>query len=40
MIEDPRINVAISTDLRPVGVNHLGFQLPLRRIHKVGRWPA
>jgi hypothetical protein len=27
MIENPRINFAISTDRQPVGVNHLGFQL-------------
>lgn len=27
MLEDPRINFAISTDRQPVGVNHLGFQL-------------
>jgi Glyoxalase/Bleomycin resistance protein/Dioxygenase superfamily len=27
LLEDPRINFAISTDRQPVGVNHLGFQL-------------
>ena len=27
MLEDPRINFAISTHRQPVGVNHLGFQL-------------
>jgi catechol 2,3-dioxygenase-like lactoylglutathione lyase family enzyme len=27
MLEDPRINFAISTDRQPAGVNHLGFQL-------------
>lgn len=27
MIEDPRLNFAISTQRQPVGVNHLGFQL-------------
>jgi catechol 2,3-dioxygenase-like lactoylglutathione lyase family enzyme len=27
MIEDPRINFAISTHRQPVGVNHLGFQV-------------
>jgi catechol 2,3-dioxygenase-like lactoylglutathione lyase family enzyme len=27
MIEDPRINFAISTNRQPVGVNHLGFQV-------------
>ena len=27
MLEDPRINFAISTGRQPVGVNHLGFQL-------------
>lgn len=27
MIEDPRINFAISTSRQPVGVNHLGVQL-------------
>jgi hypothetical protein len=27
MLEDPRINFAISTDRQPLGVNHLGFQL-------------
>jgi hypothetical protein len=27
MLEDPRINFAISTDRQPVGVNYLGFQL-------------
>jgi catechol 2,3-dioxygenase-like lactoylglutathione lyase family enzyme len=37
MLEDPRINFAISTDRQPVGVNHLGFQLDsddeLREMH-------
>jgi hypothetical protein len=37
MIEDPRINFAISTHRQPVGVNHLGFQLDsgeeLRAMH-------
>jgi predicted enzyme related to lactoylglutathione lyase len=27
MLDDPRINFAISTHLQPVGVNHLGFQV-------------
>jgi hypothetical protein len=27
MLEDPRMNFAISTSRQPVGVNHLGFQL-------------
>ena len=27
MLEDPRVNFAISTDRQPVGVNHLGFQV-------------
>ncbi len=27
MLEDPRLNFAISTNRQPVGVNHLGFQL-------------
>ena len=27
MLEDPRINFAISTRRQPVGVNHLGFQV-------------
>jgi catechol 2,3-dioxygenase-like lactoylglutathione lyase family enzyme len=27
MLEDPRMNFAISTQRQPVGVNHLGFQL-------------
>jgi catechol 2,3-dioxygenase-like lactoylglutathione lyase family enzyme len=27
MIEDPRVNFAISTHHQPVGVNHLGFQV-------------
>jgi len=27
MLEDPRINFAISVDRQPLGVNHLGFQL-------------
>ena len=27
IIEDPRINFAISTNRQPVGVNHLGFQV-------------
>jgi catechol 2,3-dioxygenase-like lactoylglutathione lyase family enzyme len=27
MIEDPRVNFAISTHRQPVGVNHLGFQV-------------
>src|ERR1035438_4506548 len=27
MLEDPRINFAISTQRQPVGVNHLGFQV-------------
>ena len=27
MIEDPRVNFAISTRRQPVGVNHLGFQV-------------
>ena len=38
MLEDPRINFAISTGRRPVGVNHLGFQLDsdgeLRAMHR------
>ena len=37
MIEDPRINFAISTHRQPVGVNHLGFQVDsaeeLRGLH-------
>jgi extradiol dioxygenase family protein len=37
MLDDPRINFAISTDRQPVGVNHLGFQLDsddeLRALH-------
>ncbi len=27
MLEDPRMNFAISTGRQPVGVNHLGFQV-------------
>jgi lactoylglutathione lyase len=27
MLDDPRINFAISTDRQPIGVNHLGFQV-------------
>jgi hypothetical protein len=27
MLEDPRINFAISTNRQPVGLNHLGFQV-------------
>jgi catechol 2,3-dioxygenase-like lactoylglutathione lyase family enzyme len=27
MLEDPRVNFAISTGRQPVGVNHLGFQV-------------
>src|SRR6267142_2655542 len=27
MLEDPRLNFAISTGRQPVGVNHLGFQV-------------
>jgi catechol 2,3-dioxygenase-like lactoylglutathione lyase family enzyme len=27
MLEDPRVNFAISTNRQPVGVNHLGFQV-------------
>ena len=27
MLEDPRVNFAISTDRQPVGINHLGFQV-------------
>src|ERR1700730_9602396 len=27
MLEDPRVNVAISMNRQPVGVNHLGFQV-------------
>jgi hypothetical protein len=27
MLEDPRVNFAISTNRRPVGINHLGFQV-------------
>src|SRR5271156_2197535 len=27
MLEDPRVNFAISIDHQPVGVNHLGFQV-------------
>jgi len=27
MLEDPRVNFAISCDRQPVGVNHLGFQV-------------
>lgn len=27
MLEDPRVNFAISTHRQPVGVNHLGFQV-------------
>ena len=37
MIEDPRVNFAISTCRQPVGVNHLGFQVDtadeLREMH-------
>lgn len=37
MLEDPRINFAISTQRQPVGVNHLGFQVDtdeeLRSMH-------
>ena len=37
MLEDPRINFAISTRRQPVGVNHLGFQVEndqeLRGLH-------
>jgi catechol 2,3-dioxygenase-like lactoylglutathione lyase family enzyme len=27
MIEDPKVNFAISTNRQPVGINHLGFQV-------------
>jgi catechol 2,3-dioxygenase-like lactoylglutathione lyase family enzyme len=27
MLEDPRVNFAISTQRQPVGINHLGFQV-------------
>lgn len=27
MLEDPRVNFAVSTHRQPVGVNHLGFQV-------------
>jgi len=27
MLDDPRVNFAISTDRQPVGINHLGFQV-------------
>ena len=27
MLEDPRVNFAISIDRQPVGINHLGFQV-------------
>ena len=27
MLEDPRVNFAISVDRQPIGVNHLGFQV-------------
>lgn len=37
MLEDPRINFAISTHRQPIGVNHLGFQVDsgeeLRALH-------
>ena len=37
MLEDPRVNFAISTHRQPVGVNHLGFQVDsgeeLRAMH-------
>jgi catechol 2,3-dioxygenase-like lactoylglutathione lyase family enzyme len=37
MLEDPRVNFAISTRRQPVGVNHLGFQVDsvdeLQRMH-------
>src|ERR1700732_4963455 len=37
MLEDPRVNFAISTGRQPVGVNHLGFQVDsgeeLRGLH-------
>jgi len=37
MLEDPRINFAISTHRQPIGVNHLGFQVDsgeeLRAMH-------
>ena len=37
MLEDPRINFAISTHRQPIGVNHLGFQVDsseeLRGLH-------
>lgn len=37
MLEDPRVNFAISTDRQPIGVNHLGFQVDtaeeLRELH-------
>ena len=37
MIEDPRLNFAISTGRQPVGINHLGFQVDsdgeLRALH-------
>ncbi len=37
MIEDPRMNFAISTGRQPIGVNHLGFQVDsgdeLRSLH-------
>jgi catechol 2,3-dioxygenase-like lactoylglutathione lyase family enzyme len=38
MLEDPRVNFAISTRRQPVGVNHLGFQVDsadeLRAMHR------
>ena len=38
MLEDPRVNFAISTHRQPVGVNHLGFQVDsdeeLRGMHE------
>jgi catechol 2,3-dioxygenase-like lactoylglutathione lyase family enzyme len=37
MLEDPRMNFAVSTRHQPIGVNHLGFQVDsdeeLRRMH-------
>ncbi|HEX4152583.1 MAG TPA: ArsI/CadI family heavy metal resistance metalloenzyme [Steroidobacteraceae bacterium] len=37
MLEDPRVNFAISTHRQPIGVNHLGFQVDtdeeLRSMH-------
>ena len=31
LLDDPRMNFAISTHRQPVGVNHLGFQVDWRR---------